>query len=261
MSHRSLNYYWPSYMKVAKLFRNWPLVCWQHYWRRDIDEAVFWNGRSVRMPAGRQGLAATVVEIWGTEVYTSGGFYEPEGGHLVLDIGANVGLFSLWVAQRSPQTRVIAVEPSVDNVALMAQNLSEWSHQVSTLQAAVGGRAGRGTVIDGGGRSVDDRFEFDTSGLGESGSVEVMTLEGLLDSRGADTVDLLKMDIEGCEFEVFSDVTDATLRRIRRISLEYHDNLRPGTLALVQRRLATTHTISSVEGSANGYGIIRAVSK
>jgi FkbM family methyltransferase len=257
MPHRSLNYYGPSYLKMARLFRNG--LSWSHYWRRERAEAVFWNGRRFRMPPGREGLADTVVEMWGSEVYTSGGFYEPAANDLILDIGANVGAFSLWLAQQCPTARVFAVEPSADNFAELARNLAGWPHQVSTMRLAIGGREGQAVISDGGRRSVDHRVEPLVAVPSGADSFELVTLQRLLELVGADRVDLLKMDIEGAEFDVFEQVSQDTLKQIRRLAIEYHDNIRPGTLDLIQRRLSETHDVVSLDGSADGYGILRAV--
>jgi FkbM family methyltransferase len=244
---------------MVRLFRNGLGISWSHYWRQERQEAVFWNGRRFRMPSGRDGLADTAVEIWGGEVYTSGGFYEPGANDMVLDVGANVGAFSLWLAQKSPTVRVFAVEPSAENFAELTRNLAGWRHQVTTLRLAVGGREGFGMMDDGGRRSVDHRVEPLAAGSAATDSFELVTLEKLMALAGADHVDLLKMDIEGAEFDVFEQVSQATLKRIRKLTIEYHDNIRPGTLDLIQRRLSETHDIVSRDGSVEGYGIIRGV--
>lgn len=87
---------------------------------------------------------------------------------------------------------------------------------------------------------------------------QVVTLGDVLDLADCQIVDLLKMDIEGAEHDVFVSASPELLRRFKRIAVEYHDNLRPGTLALLQERLSATHEIVDVEGSDEGYGILRA---
>lgn len=241
------------------MFRNGSLLAWRHHFRSDVNRAVFWNGRSFRMPPGRTGLAETIVEMWGGRAYTSGGFYQPAPGHTILDIGANVGAFSLWVAQQCPEARVVAVEPSPDNFEMLQQNLAGWKHRVAVVCVAVGASRGRGLVVDGGRRTVDHRVRVVSADDARAESVKVVPLVDLLQQAGTELVDFLKMDIEGAEFDVFSTMSDDTQRRFRKIALEYHDNLRPGTLAMLTERLERTHEITSIEASAGGYGILRAV--
>src|SRR5262249_29028368 len=115
-------------------------------------------------------------------------------------------------------------------------------------------------IIDGGARSLDHRLMVvgGDQSANVSERVDVVTLEEAVQLAGVDQVDLLKMDIEGAEFDVFFEATPSVLRHFRRIALEYHDNLRPGTLAMLRERLASTHTIVSIDSSPEGYGIIQA---
>lgn len=258
MPRRSLSFYWRSYLRTAVHFRNGIDVAWNHYRRTDTDAAVFWNGDRFRMPARRAGLADTVVEIWGSEVYTSGGFYQPRDGDVILDVGANVGAFSLWAIAQAPGARVIAVEPSSENFAVLERNMRAARHPVAMHQVAIGGRRGKGHMVDGGRRSIEHRLAAGSASGSSGGDVEVLTLEDLLQLAGASDVDFLKMDIEGSERDVFAGAAPELLRHFRRISLEYHDNLRPGTLAFLRDSLSPTHDIVSVDGSAEGYGILRA---
>ena len=112
-------------------------------------------------------------------------------------------------------------------------------------------------MVDGGRRSIEHRLVAG-SASGSADDVEVLTLEDLLTLAGTSDVDFLKMDIEGSEHDVFVDAAPELLRHFKRMSLEYHDNLRPGTLALLRERLSPTHDIVSVDGHDAGYGILRA---
>ena len=86
--------------------------------------------------------------------------------------------------------------------------------------------------------------------------VEVITLETAVELTSAPMVDLLKIDIEGSEGDVLASTDERILRRIRRVALEYHDNIRPGTLQLVRDVLSATHRIVDVHGES--YGILHA---
>jgi hypothetical protein len=62
----------------------------------------------------------------------------------------------------------------------------------------------------------------DTVAAESTATVPALTLTEFLDRNALDTVDLLKMDIEGSEFEVLLSTKREVLRRIRRLDLEYH---------------------------------------
>ena len=59
----------------------------------------------------------------------------------------------------------------------------------------------------------------------------------------AERIALLKVDIEGSEADLFADADPSLLARIDRVAMEYHNNLRPGTLDLLKHRLGSTHDL------------------
>jgi FkbM family methyltransferase len=255
MAPRSWNYYWPSYAAVMRQFRNGVALAWTHHRRAALDRAVFWDGQEIRTAGHRTGFVDTVVEMWGLEAYTANGFYAPKNGDVIFDVGANIGLFSVWIGRQAPKARVLAFEPFEENCAAMEANLSGWQHSVEVHHVALGGTAGVGAMVDGGERSLDHQL---TMKLNDNGpTVSVITLDQAVALAGTDMIDLLKIDIEGAEADVLAAASPSTMRRFRRIALEYHDNIRPGTCAAVQEILARTHRIVSVEGTS--YGILHAV--
>jgi FkbM family methyltransferase len=235
-------------------FRNGVAISWEHLHYQAIHRAVFWNGQEIRNVGLRGGFADTVVEIWGLQEYTAHGFYTPRNGDVIFDIGANIGLFSIWVARQAPQARVFAYEPVAENYATLQTNLAGCAHSVRAHQAAVGASDGVGMMLDGGARSLDHRLTMASTDAG--GGVRVVTLDQAVHETGGNPIDLLKVDIEGAELDMLAAASPSTLKRIRRVALEYHDNIRPGTKAEVSRILAQTHRIVSESGDS--YGIIRA---
>jgi len=251
---RSLTYYWPSYAAVLREFRNGVALSWAHHYRRSLNEAAFRDGQKIRNVGSRSGFVDTVVEIWGLQEYTANGFYTPKNGDVILDVGANIGLFSVWVGRQAPEARVLAFEPFEENCTGMRANLAGWRHSVEVHQLALGATAGVGAMMDGGDRSLDHRLTMSVSD--SKPTVRVITLDDAVALAGTKMIDLLKIDIEGAEADVMGAASPSTMRRIRRIALEFHDNIRPGTCAYVQELLKPTHRIVAVHGSP--YGILHA---
>src|SRR5262249_47317322 len=139
------------------------------------------------------------------------------GGDRVLDIGANVGAFTLLAARAAPQGRICAVEPETGNFALLQQNVAlNRAQNVDLLQAAVGASEGRALVSSGG---ILSSTVTDSGNAGQT--VPQVTLASLVARLGE--VDLLKMDCEGAEFDIFFSTPLPVLRKIRRITMEYHN--------------------------------------
>src|SRR5947209_1652564 len=83
----------------------------------------FRNGTRIAHPPGRVGLVEIVVELWLEQPYTRGGFYRPGDGHVIVDAGANIGLFSIWAARQNPRGRVVSLEPFSENFEYLTTNL------------------------------------------------------------------------------------------------------------------------------------------
>lgn len=249
---RRIWYYLPVYLALREHCVSWLRVATAHAFRRPLGSVRLRSGVVITHPASHRGLADTILEIWVKQAYFKPGWYTPAPDHLIIDAGANVGLFSLWVLESQPRALAVAIEPGPDNLQHLRANLSIHKAQVRVIAAALAGRAGRGFLDEGHGRSVDHR-------LADAGtSVELRTLEDVIDevAPGGETIQLLKMDIEGGEADVLEALPESHLRRIQRIALEFHDNVVPGSLARVRHRLGQTHHIELLEHDPLGYGLL-----
>jgi len=249
LAPKPLSYHWRSYLPLIAAFRNGPQLAWAHHYRQPLDCAVLWSGTVIRNAGTRGGFVDTVVEIWGHQEYAPRGFYAPANHHVVLDLGANVGLFSLWIAHHAREARVIAFEPHPENFATLQSNTR--GYRIETHCAALSATSGLGHVVDGGERSLDHRLV-----IGD-GTVPVLTLDRAVALAESDRIDLLKVDIEGAEADMLAAASPDTLRRCQRIVLEYHDHVRPGGLTLITQVLARTHTIHAITGDER-YGMLYA---
>jgi FkbM family methyltransferase len=91
--------------------------------------------------------------------------------------------------------------------------------------------------------------------------VHSVPLGGALDLCGAPALALLKLDVEGAELEILEGASDATLARVARVVLEYHDFIRAGCCARVKQRLARagfTRIETGLDAVDGAIGILRA---
>ena len=223
-----------------------------------LPKVVTRDGTSIVHPENSAGLLGSLIEIWYEGCYDPPGFYRPQSGDVIVDVGANVGVFSLWSLRRTPGIKIVAIEPSPDGYSALERNLAAYvangyasTHRLAAAAARSYVRIERPT-----GRSIDVRTMEGNSD--DADRVEAVPLADLLALAGDGEVALLKVDIEGAERQLFATATQIDLRRCRRIALEYHDNLQPGTLAMLRERLAATHKITVVPKSTD-YGMLFAI--
>lgn len=130
----------------------------------------------------------------------------------IIDGGANIGTFALCAGWRRPGAEIVAVEPSVDNLAFFRRNIAQLERPVQVLHAALGDKAG--SVSLSGTQSDSYRTKQDAS----AESVPVVMLSSLLDAK----VDLLKLDIEGDELAALAGAGEG-LSNVGRAVIEVHD--------------------------------------
>jgi FkbM family methyltransferase len=154
-------------------------------------------------------------------------------GMSFVDVGANWGLFSLMAAKLvGPSGKVMALEPDPRVFFKLKSNIARNQlEQVHAFQVAAADREAELLLA---GHDEEDQ-NSGTSRLVESGGASSLTftvrsrrLDSLLDETGLETVDLLKMDVEGAEHLVLAGMKDGLQRfRYRCILLELH-TLGPG---------------------------------
>ncbi len=167
----------------------------------------------------------------------------------VVDAGAHVGGFTLWAARRA-NCRILALEPNPETYELLAENVRRAGilSRVTLFNAALAGGSGTRTLHTPPGPSHGDSVAIEKGG----GSVEVraMTLSELLASGGIEHVDLLKLDVEGAEYEVIKEIHLDLLRGAGVIMIECHDVPGQSPALIVDKlRAAGASVASDLEAS------------
>lgn len=147
--------------------------------------------------------------------------YEVGPADVVIDVGANIGGFSVPAAKAASSGWVIAYEPEPANAALLRCNLDRNAcRNVTVVPAAVAGRRGEVELHlnpdNSGGHSAYRRH------AGPTVRAAAVTLRDVFDAHRVERCDLLKLDCEGAEYDLLYTLPRAYFGRIRRIALEYH---------------------------------------
>jgi FkbM family methyltransferase len=112
----------------------------------------------------------------------------------ILDLGAHVGTTALYFRRRFPQAQIVCLEASPQLVHVLRRNVAPLD--VTVRHAALAGRSGTITFYED-----DDSWAGSTSGSGRPVEVDAVTLDDLLAEHPAE---LVKMDVEGAEFEALA---------------------------------------------------------
>jgi FkbM family methyltransferase len=144
------------------------------------------------------------------------------GVRLIIDCGANIGASAYYLLHRYPDARLVAIEPDPENVALCRRNLHPFGDRALVLHAAVWSECRPLRIAPASkqrgawARSVEPASAQDAD-------VDGLTIpEILIRTRSSAPIDLLKMDVEGAEIEIFRD-RPAWLAVTRHVAIELHD--------------------------------------
>jgi len=209
---------------AVKLFRNWPAFI-MAYAQKPREPAVFKlrNGLRLTLRPGTSDFRI-VREIMVWREYVRPGF-ELASTNTVVDIGAQIGIFSSYAAKAVPRGRVLSFEPHPDNYRLLEQNrqLNSFANMM-TFNRAVAETAGKheffASAFNTGGHSL-----YEQPGAAVRFEVETVRLEDVLKQQGIVAIDYLKIDCEGAEVEILRSLSVDLLHRVERIVMEVHTEI------------------------------------
>lgn len=180
-----------------------------------------------------------------------------EEGDIVVEIGACIGLFSLLAGMQGA-SRLISFEPNIAN------------HGCATLNAGLGfaGRRPEFRVINAAVCDYDGIAPFyDAPAIGQHGmfkyernlharEVDTWTLDTLFRKNMVKKIDFLKCDGNGAEYLIFAGLSDTNLKKIRRMSVQYHHQVADASPGWREKFLERLHGFGyeTETGPTNSYG-------
>lgn len=159
-------------------------------------------------------------EVWCCEVYRL-----PFDGptDVLVDLGANIGLATLWLNRTHQFKRIVAVEPEPANAALVRQNLTINHVPAEVIEAAIGPRDGKASFIRHDSSNLGHVADGATAVANNTMEVPMVSMNRVLEVLASDAViDVLKLDIEGGEGALLLEGSREWLRRVRAIVAELH---------------------------------------
>ena len=155
---------------------------------------------------------------------------------VILDIGANIGISSIYFSGRFPRAQIYAFEPVPQNVALLSRNLANYD-RAHISPVALGRKNGTVEMFASdsphnfGGFSFYDRG----SDTGRKMAVEMRDANSVLRELCIDHVDLIKIDTEGAEYDILTALDESLLRSVKWIMGELHGERDFELLAFLSR--------------------------
>ncbi|MBI5621576.1 FkbM family methyltransferase [Candidatus Falkowbacteria bacterium] len=181
------------------------------------------NGRDIRLQLRDEVDRSVCNEIFKLGEYRAAEETIRQAVQPIIDVGAHAGFFSLYCRALNPAVKIYALEPEPANQTALSHNLRlNKTRGVTLVSAALAATSGeRQLVITTDNHNhrllgADEKFTEQTI------PVQAYSLADLAARFKIKQISLLKMDIEGGEYEVLDSLTAADWPRIQHIILEYH---------------------------------------
>lgn len=216
MSIKAIKYlvYLPA---IIYKIKNWPTYMLDYLWFKDKNKKYFFRNGIVI--CDREGTVAGTIAV----VFIRKHYGNINNCSVIIDIGANVGVFSIYAAIESKNAMVYGFEPVVENYELLKQNINsnDLDSRIKTFNLGVASKTEERkiyisssplhSIVDNNANQCSERIIYCTS------------LEDIIKNNYLSKIDLLKINCEGAEYEILYSTDKECFDKIFDIRLEYHN--------------------------------------
>lgn len=155
---------------------------------------------------------------------------------VILDGGGNIGLTSIFFATKYPQAKIYTVEPSDTNYELLLRNVQPYT-AITPIHSALWNKDTSLKIKDK--NENQWAFTVEESAADDPDAFNAICLASLMKRYDIEYIDILKLDVEGAERELFAENVDYWISRTRCILVELHDWIKADCSKTVFKALAS----------------------
>lgn len=205
--------------KSIKLVKNWNVLIKLYYQKVDRPFTIInlRNGLKAKLRSRTTDIQA-FANIWLAEEYKQKGF-EIKKDDIIIDIGAHIGLFALYVSQFCSKGKIFCFEPVSENFQLLLENIQiNGLRNVNAFNLAVLENERDVKIYLNEDKSAHNFYETNLN----FEDVKSISLKKIMDLNDISICNLLKLDCEGSEYAILEALPDQYFNNIKKICLEYH---------------------------------------
>lgn len=190
-------------VKRISAMRNWYFFIWPlNRFSSWPKEARLRSGANFFIPALYSSACAIFNEIVVDDVYEISTY--PSDVKKVVDLGANIGVYSIVMAKKYPNAEIISLEPERKNFDNFSKNIKISNLNLKPLKKAVSNEKGK-TILFTDPTNPGAHSIVKSGRSSQTEEIETVTLDELLPA------DILKVDVEGAEYKIFDKIPDCKI--------------------------------------------------
>lgn len=209
-------------LMAIKAIRNWPLY-FGDYFKLFHSPVILELRNEIFLKIRPKTTDRTIFnEIWLRQFYTPKTFEIGESD-IVFDLGAHIGLFSVFAATLAKKGRVYSFEPLPDNFELLKDNIRLNNlKNIKPINKAVANESGTREFILSDNASGNYFASFRDNKENKI-TVQTINLEEFIKGNNINVIDFLKIDCEKAEYEILFNCPLEIFKSIKKISMEHHN--------------------------------------
>lgn len=165
---------------------------------------------------------ATFEEVLLEETYNISISFTPA---YIIDGGGNIGLTACYFATKYPGATIVSVEPDSDNFKILQQNCNQYAN-IQTMQCGIWKSNAHLKIEDA--HTGNNAFTVTETEEVPGKTISAVTIWHLMQKFAMPHIDILKLDIEGSEKEVFDADVEDWLPKTKVLIIELHDKMKKG---------------------------------
>ena len=207
-------------LKKAKLvFENW-IIYPLSYYNFIRDDFILFKTRSKKIMKLRKQSTdlMALTHVWLIEEYKKENF-EIKPNDVVIDVGAHIGLFTIYASQFCTNGKIYSFEPVPENYELLLENIKLNNlDYVTTFNQAISNSNEPIKLFLNNDESGHSMFSKSSKSI----IIDSISLQKFFDKNKIERCDFLKLDCEGAEYEIIKNLPLEYFQKIDKLVIEYH---------------------------------------
>lgn len=216
-----------GFISLVDHWEKWHLTGLHFLWKRISrpNKEIKVKLKELEKPVFLRNNTSDITVFYQVFFLNSYNFNYPSQVDVIIDCGANIGMSSIFFHLRFPQALILALEPEESNYNMLVKNCSYYQN-IITLKAGIWNKNTKLQLVNKSNEPWEMQVEENQNDSIKD--VEAVSISYLLQKFNLPKIDILKIDIEGSEKELFEFDSEKWLPHTRIICIELHDHMRKG---------------------------------
>jgi FkbM family methyltransferase len=243
--------------KARKIFSNWQTLISIYFKIIKKENVILKTRNNIKIKIRTNSTDIMQLgTVWLIEDYKNSGF-NINDDDMIIDVGAHIGLFSLFISQQCKKGKIFAYEPIEKNFNILKENIElNKIKNVIYFNSAVSNQSNKLKIFIDSDDSAHSIFESDKKFI----EVNSTTIKSIFDENKIKNCNLLKLDCEGAEYQIIESIPKEYFLKIDKMIIEYHiANENPELYKKLIQNLKDNSFKIKIEKISDGMGMIYAL--